>query len=393
MSSTRWLQDTLLENSTKKYFIQHGGLRVNHIAHGIVALDLLGASNSRVEQYINRYKTKLEDPQDHEGEEFGAPLLQEDEALALLGKKKSYYRLVTYYEHKIKEWGSVDAMVKNEFPKLSLGLIAGALHGLIHIGYGIVAKNERVIVDGFALLHYSHNPLIYDEEREENTIDHFGKGDISVMDVLVKVRQDTKFTKVLEDGIAQHFEAKGNKAGFSVKARYLMAVGNDILGYVNNIKVPLVKDSHGVSANLMVHLADWIVDQAIRVYAFSEKRNEFFLLHGVTGSWALQQIIPLLTPADALMALRTFSAALIATYVIRGSPAFNPLNGWCSDDVQDAKVWDKIIEEALSTDRDTHDYKLVQVCRDRWVSLKDKTVNMAEIYMSAAKSCLEFGYS
>jgi hypothetical protein len=37
----------------------------------------------------------------------------------------------------------------------------------------------------------------------------------------------------------------------------------------------------------------YVIDAAISVYARSAVRNDFFLLHGVTGAWALKEVRPL----------------------------------------------------------------------------------------------------
>ncbi len=365
---------------------------MNHISHGIITLDRLGASEDITEDYISRYNHRLEGAQDRGAEEWDAPLLQEDEAKALLGKRKSFYRLVKYYEQKLEECGSVDVLLKTEFPKLSAGIIAAALHGAIHLGYGIAGENKRVILEGLAYLHYTHDPIIYDEDREENGIERFGKGSIAAYDLFDHIRQDKKLLKIIEDGLASR--TSGGRAAFGTKARFLMEAGNELLLYVNKIAVPALKEGDDVNnEELMIKLADWLVDQAIIVYTFSENRNGFFLLHGVTGSWAMRQIIPFLSPADAMIALRTLTATLIAAYVVCGAPVLNPANGQCSGDVHDARIWDHIIEETFSEKRDTHRYKLVQVCRDCWLNLKDKTDSMAEIYAASARSCLTLPYS
>ena len=61
-NTTAWVGRLLEENSTKKYFINHGQYFFNHISHSIVALQRLGATEPRVKQHIEKTKKWLHDP-------------------------------------------------------------------------------------------------------------------------------------------------------------------------------------------------------------------------------------------------------------------------------------------------------------------------------------------
>ncbi len=52
----------------------------------------------------------------------------------------------------------------------------------------------------------------------------------------------------------------------------------------------------------------------------STDTNEFFLLHGVTSAWSLCQVVEHLEAADAVEALFYFVNALLAVFVVVGSP-------------------------------------------------------------------------
>ena len=64
-------------------------------------------------------------------------------------------------------------------------------------------------------------------------------------------------------------------------------------------------------------LMNWIVDHSIFLYQMAENRNDFFLLHGITASWALANIIPLLkSTEDKLDVLQKFLCILLAVVQI-----------------------------------------------------------------------------
>lgn len=67
-------------------------------------------------------------------------------------------------------------------------------------------------------------------------------------------------------------------------------------------------------------LGTWLLSQAIMVYAGSSRVNDFFLLHGATGAWALQQVLPLLDVSDKIKVARDFVNTLVAVYAAQGQP-------------------------------------------------------------------------
>ena len=65
------------------------------------------------------------------------------------------------------------------------------------------------------------------------------------------------------------------------------------------------------------------MDQAIVLFTGGINRNDFFLLHGITASWALKQVIPHLDCNDQLLSIRTLLASLLGVYAIQGCPDVN----------------------------------------------------------------------
>ena len=112
-------------------------------------------------------------------------------------------------------------------------------------------------------------------------------------------------------------------------------------------------------------LTNWIVDNSIVLYQTSENRNDFFLLHGITSSWALSNVIPLIKNEETKMEiLQKFICILLGVYVARDRPKLIPEH-LESPDVGKAS-WDDIIDRTLKLplETDEHEYKLVQVCHE-----------------------------
>jgi len=62
-----------------------------------------------------------------------------------------------------------------------------------------------------------------------------------------------------------------------------------------SVKLPSVNATDSDAAR---QLGVWAVNTALSIYASTSRRNDFFLLHGVTAAWSLLQVclLQLLTP-------------------------------------------------------------------------------------------------
>ena len=126
-----------------------------------------------------------------------------------------------------------------------------------------------------------------------------------------------------------------------------------------------------------------LFDISLHVYTYSSKLNDFFLLHGVTGAWALNQALPHCPLAAKQKALISFAKALLAAYIAQGRPPIlsqlpcetalpplqqhppNTAKKQCPD-AQDETVWTAITSRALKdcVEEDEHKIKLVFACKD-----------------------------
>ena len=106
----------------------------------------------------------------------------------------------------------------------------------------------------------------------------------------------------------------------------------------------------------------WLVDMATTVYTIAERRNDFFLLHGVTAAWALKQLLPCLkSHEDITTTVTSFLTTLIAVYIVRDC---HPLNVEHLQGPDVTESWEDIVKCTLSPpEKDEHYYKLVQVCQ------------------------------
>lgn len=383
--TTPWLTEALERESTKKHFIEYEIFKSNHMAHGIIALHKLGASENRITDFINTLGKYLEipDSSNHKGENPDAPPIDEKELDNLLGKRKYFYEIKNRFKIKLAESDSLEAFIQKEFPPLSRGMSCSALHGLIHVGYGYNARNSTVVCEGIAYLHHSYSPLLFHTGDPEIGIENFGKGPCSILEILEQLRSDTKLRQVMLDGAKKFAESDWDSSTFQYRLKALMVEGTNVMEYANKINIPCV-------AADAIQIADWILKQAIAVYVMSERVNDFFLVHGITGAWSLKQIIPLLKRPDALDALRTFTCMLLSVYMTQDTPRLlkPPSRSESTNDT----AWKNLIDEALSRPRDEHVFKMIQVTHEVWQENKDNGIK--DLCVTAAELCLrnEFSY-
>ncbi|XP_060080559.1 uncharacterized protein LOC132559908 [Ylistrum balloti] len=388
-NTDKWLTDILQEYSTQKYFIEYNGFMSNHMAHGIVALKDLGASQKKIAEFAIWCGQDLESPDhpDHTDENPNVLPVSEESLQELRGKRISFYGIRNAYIDKLKVHGSLEDIIKAEFPKLIRGLGCVAFHGLIQLGYGFHVKHGTVVCEGLAYLHHSCAVLTIDDRKTENNIANFGTGDMAILDLLQEMRADTSLRQNMLDG-ALVIKKTGRFLGSGFSNRFSALTencGDVLLKYANRLRIPQATSS-SKDAEFLLRLSDWLIDQAIVVYAISERPNDFFLLHGVTSSWSLRQIIPCLNPVDAMDALRTFTCCLLATYLTVDAPALIPTTVAAT---VNENTWREIIDTLLARDLDSHEehlLKLVQVCYLQWKVYKCSS--NAGLYVEAAKACM-----
>lgn len=131
-------------------------------------------------------------------------------------------------------------------------------------------------------------------------------------------------------------------------------------------------------------LITWLLDTAILIYASTKRKNDFFLLHGVTASWSLRQVAPHLEPEVAYTCFRSFVPGLLATYLAQNAEEIVPLNMETSGSEAE---WERLIADVVSDDKDEHVFKLVQVCRERWLETRGE--GNEGVFYAAAKVASE----
>ena len=299
---------------------------------------------------------------------------------SLKGKRISYYRLLKHFQDLLQnKYKNIDALIAAEFPKYSLSLGCSALHGTIHLGYGYSMRNERTVCEALAYLHHSYCPLVH--KKPLLSASEFGKGSKDLLEILQCLRKDTEFHNTMINEIKQEPWRSETQGYFQRRLNYLIAVhGDKLLSLLSDLKMDVPKTEGGEID--IKELGTMVVDAAITVNAMTEPANDFFILHGVTCSWSLKQILPLLNNIQALESVEVFIIILMGTYVTQDCPQLKV--ALSEPGKVDSKRWDDLIRRTLAMAADEHVYKLVQVIYDMW----KLNPGMGNRYLHAAETAI-----
>ena len=383
------LREILERYSTKCFAIEYEGFLSNHVSQGIVALARLRASKERVDQFVTWYRKRLEKPEDNP-EEVALPDNQSEENFdyeSILGKRVAYFPLLKHYKKDFEgeSQGSMEIFISRHMTRMFDGMSGSALHALIQAGYGYNAKCPEIVIEGIAYLHHSYSrfPIPVDST--------FGQGTTDILDVLVEIGKDEKLKSFdLNDKEQTKYLPPNWRPGNFQKKLAILAYSrsNQLVSYVDKIQLPKWFKISEVSFSDVMKLCDWVIDNAITVYTASERRNDFFLLHGVTGAWSLKQALSAMEEVDLkilISCIQEFVYVLFSVYVVEQTPKM--VTSYLTDPVKES--WEEIIRNAINSEKDEHVYKMTQVCYER---AQTYPTDRQDVFKRAAKSSLEFEF-
>ncbi len=385
-----WLQVELEAHSTDQFYPEFDEFLSSHLVCAVVALAQLGGDRRQVRRFLDCYTRKLEPGLNALGKIPEEANPSAKTLTDLLGERKQYYRIRQLYYDELEALdGDIDRLLRKSFPILSSGMAGSLLHGLINLGYSICSGSNKMIVEQLSYLHYTNKPIIHSKNEERDGLQHFGKGSLSFMDSLALLKQNKDLYIQLQK--TREMEMRSEKEGWvSSTPQYRIAamleVGDMLLSYVDKVQVPGLCEIEADEVDVTA-LAKWTLDQAIKIYALCENKNEFVFIHGVTASWALCQIIPLLDKADALVSIRHMLCVLFVIYIVQDCPEFHSVIP--EDSIFTLDDWDRVCERALANEEDIHIGKVVAVCRERWFEIRDKASCEARLCQLAVQVALD----
>lgn len=313
-----------------------------------------------------------------------------------MGENEAYYKVLNHFAnlYDTKYGKDIKRMIKEEFPAMGDGPLVAAFHGIIQLAYGFVANSDVVTLEGFAFAFAQYSPFLPKDPAKLSNMSNFGKGSKDMLDVLGSIRDDKamlKHTSELSNDPEFERKSPGNFLDWYCMAM-LKHYSDKFLDWTDEIKLPEFFDSSKEDMGQLVKLLEWLEDQATIVYVKSEFVNQFFLLHGITASWCLRQVIDMFTYKQALHLIRTHITGILMVYASTSAPEFpkSPEDFWKGGEINQA-AWNVVLKDAMEKDFEDHVPKVVQVMYEKWHA--NQKSPMSHYYIAGARSALDNEYN
>lgn len=342
-----------------RHDIEWGGFLTNHLAHGLISLDALGASRSLMERFHGTYVDRLTERRPSSA---GSPRLKQSSLRTMpLGRRQHFGPIERAFDQETAgdAPAHLRAVVATHFPRLVDGLAGAAFHALIHLGTGVRMECRSLVTEGLAYLAHSWLPV----GGKTAALQGAGVGKMSALECFEAVRREGRLQQRLVDawpavsGLPTGYFQRCMHAFAGVDGSEATAAAvAELRACTDRCALPASPEDAGAL----------LLDASLQLYVRSPG-NDYFLLHGVTAAFNLCTLLPLLEPAVALRACRQMLMALVATYVAQRCPALCPSEQspyWPRGDLG-AVAWEALRKEALAPDqevRNEHAYKLCFLC-------------------------------
>ena len=207
------LINQLLEKNDKEHHIFFGPSQFhNHFPHTLLSQFGLGAPESRIkkEWEIEDYLAPMPKKQSTE--------ITDENWKQFIGKDEFYQNYLDYFKTKIAEDGSQTTLLKYLFDEDLLPcVVSGAVHPLIHLGFGVEFKNDDVVAEGLAeaCVHSPSFAPVVDVAKFSKSATEKK----SLLEIVDAIYEDTTFDGVVKytDPIKSTSVLKSDKATEAIK--------------------------------------------------------------------------------------------------------------------------------------------------------------------------------
>lgn len=191
-------------------------------------------------------------------------------------------------------------------------LIGGAVHPLIHIGYGLEFNLDGIVAEGLAMTSITEGNYSVLFEHSQRGVGQ-PSGNLSLFDVLQEMAND----QGLDPGKAVKFGAD-SKIGDVLRSKHTV---QKIAHYADQWKLT---ENDGQSWEERFEELAWFVMLLLGATTRPgfKLRHNFFLMHAHNGLLFLPVILPELTPAERLTLLDAFFRLTLVMWISNGRPRF-----------------------------------------------------------------------
>lgn len=300
---------------------QNGPGMCNHGYMVLIALDELGASEERLQQWLESVR----------GEPWSGQLALEKDWKATLGSRPHALAYRKFFAEELRRGGSRTELLRAFLPDLLPGLAKGLLHPAIRLSFALLSNpgdesdSRGDAVDALTYWAIRYEELYAGAAAERGSWSE-PRGEWRPAQLFANLAQQR--VRVFQGGTFTAVAALAAEPSFRelVRARYALSAAN------------------------AVEFLRELAALAVRLYLV---KPALTTLHAVTGVQALIDLAPYLSPGDQAAMVGIYSIWLSALYAEKGCPSL-------SFEVSAAASvnWKELSARATSCD-DTHTIKLV----------------------------------
>jgi len=142
----------------------------------------------------------------------------------------------------------------------------------------------RLVCEGLAYLHFSYfAPQLLTAAASSPRADS-----MTPIDVANELRNNFELQEFVSNEKKKDEWQKRNTSDFQRSVGILFLNRGDYMYELAlSVKLPDVDPADNAAGR---QLGVWVLNTALTIYASTSRRNDFFLLHGVTGAWSLLQV-------------------------------------------------------------------------------------------------------
>lgn len=282
----------------------------NHLPMALIALDRLGASPERLEEYFAYYSEKLK-PLQYSSYDKNFNWLEH------LGDKDKFNVYLSFYSDQISLVG-IKLALSTYIDKLIQGCAASAFHALIRLSYGIIQENYKEIAFGLAHMSSYFLPLP------------------------VPVRRNIKPEGVINNALRTF-------------SNYV-AVGDSVTKRITDIsEKPEFSSVNYYPADLSLGACSTLFS---KLYLQS---HDFTVLHTVTSAHAMRVLLPYINDKDT--ALKSYWSAALAAIISIKDLKFNIIT--------ESEYSGNLNVKKVINSNDDHTIKLVFSCIEEYQYYND----------------------
>mmetsp|Transcript_9230 Transcript_9230/g.37967 ORF Transcript_9230/g.37967 Transcript_9230/m.37967 type:complete len:404 (-) Transcript_9230:32-1243(-) len=348
----------LIAEAAQQYDVFYGRYLSNHIVHGLVALEGMGASKERLRAFYRFYEQHSTNGNMLEERKKARFSVTAENWREYEGVQENFPEFFEYYLQRVRA-GELADILEELAPLIADRAPSYALHSFIHLGMALRLHDEPgadasiALAEGLALMVVSHVKV--------SNIGNAVKSEMEIGQLLDTVPVVSSMPE-LE---AIYCDKEYRKGNFNEAFAYLEGkIGQAMLGHVEkwlaHEESQYAGDAAGLQQSLLRQLCRFVLAAHWGMGCL-----DFFLLHGVTAFFALLQLVKHLEKDEhRLLAIKQFTVTLLLTYIGVGAPVPRPLTELPTEEPM---VWKDIWALVTSEDSDKNDehmIKLAFVCKE-----------------------------